>query len=74
MGWKCDKCGNTEDFTEVNTVNTKVTQEKGSTRILKIKNQYRADGATNVWCNRCDSEEVSWVEVPDQDSAYLNAK
>ena len=72
MGWKCDKCGNTEGFTEVNTVNTMVTQEKGSTRILKIKNVYRNEASLNVWCNKCDSEDVSWVEVPEQDSSYLS--
>jgi DNA-directed RNA polymerase subunit M/transcription elongation factor TFIIS len=71
MGWRCDKCGNTEDFTEVNTVTTQVNQEKGSTKILKIRNSYRSDGALNTWCNRCDSEEVSWIEVPNQDEAFL---
>ncbi|MFH1510415.1 MAG: hypothetical protein ABIF10_01890 [Candidatus Woesearchaeota archaeon] len=71
MAWKCDKCGNTESFTEVNTVNTHVTQDKNSTRILKINNIYRKEGALNVWCNKCDSEDVSWVELTDQDSSYL---
>jgi DNA-directed RNA polymerase subunit M/transcription elongation factor TFIIS len=72
MGWKCDKCGNTENFTEVNTVNTVVTQERDSTKILRIKNVYRNEAALNVWCNKCDNEEVSWVEVPDQDESYLS--
>jgi hypothetical protein len=55
-------------------VNTEVTQENASTKILKIKNTYRGDAATNVWCNRCDSEEVSWVEVPEQQADYLSGK
>lgn len=72
MGWKCNNCGNTQSFTEVNTVNTAVTQEKGTTKILRIGNIYRGEAAMNVWCNKCDSEDVCWVDVPDQDTGYMN--
>lgn len=73
MGWKCNKCGNTESFTEINPIKTIVTQEKSTTKILKIQNKYRKEdeGAINVWCNKCDSENVSWVKVPIQDYSYL---
>lgn len=76
MGWKCNKCGNTESFTEINSIETVVAQEKGTTRILKIHNRYRNanEGVSNVWCNKCDSEDVHWVEVPDQDDSYLKKK
>lgn len=72
MGWICNQCKNTEDFTELNTVKTKVTQEKDSTRILRIRDSRTAEGVTNVWCNKCDSEDVSWIDVPDQDDRYMS--
>ena len=72
MGWRCNKCGNTEDFTEVNTVNTEVSQEKDSTKILGIRNTYRNEAALNVWCNRCDGEDVVWKDVAGQDDSHLN--
>ena len=73
MGWKCNKCKNTESFTEINPVETLVFQEKGTTKVLKIENKYRKgnEGALNVWCNKCESEDVSWVEVPTQDFSYF---
>jgi hypothetical protein len=52
-------------------VNTAVTQERKTTRILKIHNTYRDDPSINAWCTRCESEDVSWIDVADQDADYL---
>ncbi|MBD3204144.1 hypothetical protein GF327_07650 [Candidatus Woesearchaeota archaeon] len=75
MGWKCKKCKNTELFTEVNAVETDVYQEKATTKIKKIKNRkIRRQGALNVWCRKCDSENVEWIDVKDQGDSYLEKK
>lgn len=71
MGWKCNKCGNTELFTEVNPIETTVIQEKDTTKITKVHDKYREGGALNAWCNKCDSEDVKWVNVPDQSNDFV---
>lgn len=71
MGWHCKDCGNTESFTEINKVETLVSQEKNTTKVKKILNKYMDRPLLDVRCNTCMSKHVRWIDSPHQDDNYI---
>jgi MoaA/NifB/PqqE/SkfB family radical SAM enzyme len=71
MGWKCKNCGNTERFTEINKVETLVSQDKDTTNIRSVFNKYAANPFLEVRCANCSSAFVGWLSSQDQPDDYL---
>jgi MoaA/NifB/PqqE/SkfB family radical SAM enzyme len=69
MGWFCKACGNRESFTEYNRVRTSVLQGPDA-RIKKIINAYDEKPLIEVFCNRCHSRNIGWMEVA-QDNRFI---
>jgi MoaA/NifB/PqqE/SkfB family radical SAM enzyme len=61
MGWKCNQCGNTELFVEINRVESTVTQEKNSAHITKIINRYIENPLDSVRCAKCNNQDLQWL-------------
>jgi len=74
MGWQCRNCKNTESFTEINKVETLVTQEKSSTKIIDTINRYLEDPLISVRCNECNSLHVNWQDIKQDNSYIFNQK
>jgi len=67
MGWKCYNCGNTEEFVEINKVQTDVLQELNTTKIKKIINKTMSESLLDVLCKKCASKNVKWIEISQTD-------
>jgi MoaA/NifB/PqqE/SkfB family radical SAM enzyme len=69
MGWICRSCGNRVSFTEYNKVKTFVTQNP-DLKISKIINTFEESPLLEVYCNKCKSKGIDWMEV-DQPNNFL---
>jgi len=71
MGWRCNNCGNAEFFTEINKVETAITQDKASTKAIKLVNKYAENPLLGVTCNICQSSNIKWIDIQSHDYSHL---
>ncbi|MFH1511649.1 MAG: radical SAM protein, partial [Candidatus Woesearchaeota archaeon] len=73
MGWLCRDCGNRKNFLETNSVRTYVSQDNETSKIKSILNEYMDDALLSVYCSRCKSSNVEWLECEQGDDYLLKS-